>query len=154
VEGGDKRPSWDEIFMQVAEVVAQRSTCLRRKVGAVLVKDKHIIATGYNGAPAGLPHCTERGECLRRELNVPSGERHEICHAVHAEQNTIIQAAIHGRDTRGSEIYLTCAPCSICAKMLVNAGVRRVVYWGKYPDKLAMEIMEAGGVRVENYSLG
>lgn len=156
-EGGNQlssdkatRPSWDEIFMQVAEVVSQRSTCLRRKVGAVLVKDKHIMATGYNGAPTGMPHCTE---CLRKKLKVPSGERHEICRAVHAEQNVIIQAAIHGRDTRGSEIYTTCSPCSICAKILLNAGIRRVVYKGDYPDKLAMKILDDGGVIIENYNL-
>lgn len=142
------RPSWDDTFMQVARVISNRSTCLRRKVGAVLVKDKHIIATGYNGAPTGLPHCTQ---CLREEMKVPSGERHEICRAVHAEQNVIIQAAIHGKDTRGSTIYVTCQPCVICAKILVNAGIRKVIYVGGYPDKDAVEIMTAGGVELENY---
>ncbi len=143
------RPGWDDTFMQVARVISNRSTCLRRKVGAVLVKDKHIIATGYNGAPTGLPHCTQ---CLREELKVPSGERHEICRAVHAEQNVIIQAALHGRDTKGAEIYVTCFPCVICAKILVNAGIRRVVYEDIYPDDLAMDILKNGGVLVENYS--
>lgn len=136
--------------MQVAHVISLRSTCLRRQVGAVLVKDKHIIATGYNGSPAGLKHCGEIG-CLREILNVPSGERHELCRAVHAEQNLVIQAAIHGRDTRGSTVYVTCQPCAICAKIMVNAGISRVVYVGEYPDKNAVEIMTAGGIELENY---
>lgn len=149
-----KRPSWDEIFMQVADVVSQRSTCLRRKVGAVLVKDRHIIATGFNGAPAGMEHCIDKGVCLREELGVPSGERLDYCYAVHSEANLIIQSAIHGRDTRGSEVYLTCSPCTMCAKLLVNAGIKRICYKDNYPDKLAMEILRSGGVLVENYSPG
>jgi len=149
------RPSWDDIFMQVAEVVAQRSTCLRRNVGAVLVKDKHIIATGYNGAPAGMEHCIDKGVCLREELGVPSGEKYELCKSVHAEQNTIIQAAIYGQNTRGAEIYITHAPCMICAKILVNAGVRKVIYKENLiSDRLAMDILIDGGVLVENYSPG
>jgi dCMP deaminase len=137
--------------MRIAETMAGRSTCLRRKVGAVLVKDKHLIASGYNGAPTGLPHCQETG-CVREQLKVPSGEKHELCRAVHAEQNTIIQAALHGRDTKGAELYITCMPCSICAKMIVNAGIWKVVYLGKYNDALSVEILKQGGVFVENYT--
>jgi len=144
------RPTWSDVFMQIAEVVAQRSTCLRRQVGAVLVKDKHLIASGYNGAPSGLPHCSEIG-CVREAMQVPSGERHELCRAVHAEQNCIIQVAIHGRDIRGAELYVTCSPCSICAKILVNAGIRRVVFKGDYPDDVAVEILKSGGIELEQY---
>jgi dCMP deaminase len=147
------RPTWANVYMRIAEIMAQRSTCLRRKVGAVLVKDKHLISSGYNGAPAGTPHCEETG-CVRQQQNIPSGERHELCRAVHAEQNAIIQAAIHGRDTRGAEMYITCPPCSICAKMLVNAGIKRIVIKNiTYNDQLAMEILHQGGVIVENYPL-
>jgi len=144
------RPSWDEYFMEVAEVVRKRSTCLRRKVGAVLVKDKRILATGYNGAPSGLPHCSEVG-CLRMTLDVPSGERHEICRGVHAEQNAIAQAALHGVSTRGAEIYVTDHPCSVCAKILINAGISRIVYQGDYPDKLSPELLAQSTIKVERF---
>jgi len=127
------RPSLDEYFMEIADVVGKRSTCLRHKVGAVLVKNKRIIATGYNGAPRGLPHCLEVG-CLRDELQIKSGTRHEICRAVHAEQNAIIQAAIHGISTEDATLYCTHFPCVLCAKMLVNAGVREIVFKEDYPD--------------------
>ena len=121
------RPSWDEYFMQMAELTAQRSTCLRRQVGAIIVKEKHIIATGYNGAPKGLPHCEELGGCLREKLEIPSGERHELCRALHAEQNAIIQAATLGQSIEGATIYITHQPCIICAKMIINAGISRIV---------------------------
>lgn len=142
---GRERPSWDEYFMEIAELVAKRSTCLRRQIGAVIVKDRRILTTGYNGAPAGLPHCSEVG-CLREELKIPSGERHELCRAIHAEQNAIIQAAYHGISLKGGTCYTTCEPCSLCAKMLINAGILRVVYQGNYPDPLAQEFLRAAGV--------
>ena len=121
------RPSWDEYFMEIAWLVSKRSTCLRRKVGAILVKDKRILATGYNGAPKGFKHCKEVG-CIRQKLNVPSGERHELCRGLHAEQNAIIQAAVFGVSIRGSTMYITTFPCSVCAKMIVNAEIKEVIY--------------------------
>ena len=130
------RPSWDSYFMQLAQVVAGRSTCLRRQVGAVMVKDRKILSTGYNGSPSGLLHCDEIG-CLRQSLNVPSGERTEICRAVHAEQNAIIQAAKHGVAIGGADLYTTHQPCVQCTKMMINVGIRRVVYIHPYPDSLA-----------------
>jgi len=147
------RPTWHSTFMEVARVVAKRSTCLRRQVGAVLVRDNHILATGYNGAPAGLEHCLDTG-CLREQMGIPSGERHELCRAIHAEQNVIIQAALHGVTTAGSTVYVTCQPCFICAKMLINAGIVRVVCEGPYPDPMAAAILKEAGVAVENHSAG
>ena len=141
------RPSWDEYFMEAAELTAKRSTCIRRNVGAVIVRDKHIIATGYNGAPRGIAHCEERGGCLRLKLNVPSGERHELCMALHAEQNAIIQAATSGQSVEGATIYVTHQPCVICAKMIINAGIKRIVVREGYPDQLAVEILEEAGIR-------
>lgn len=146
--GADKRPSWDEYFMQMAELTAQRSTCLRRKVGAVIVKDKHIIATGYNGAPRGLRHCGELGGCLRQKLGVPSGQRHELCRALHAEQNAIIQAATLGQSIENASIYITHQPCVICAKMIINAGINRIVVKEGYPDELSKEILEEAGLKI------
>lgn len=148
-----QRPSWDTYFMQITHLVAQRATCLRRKVGAILVKDKRILSTGYNGPPAGLPHCDELGGCLRDKLGVPSGERHEISRAVHAEQNAIIQAAVHGFSIKGATLYATNQPCAICTKMLVNAGIREFVISDGYPDELAKEIMELAGVIVRRVEL-
>ncbi len=133
--------------MRITQEVAQRSTCLRRQVGAILVKDKHILATGYNGAPTGLPHCEEVG-CLRERLGIPSGERAELCRGLHAEQNAIIQAAVHGVQIRGSTLYSTTQPCILCAKMLINAGVVRIVYQGPYPDELARQMMDEAGLEV------
>lgn len=144
----DKRPSWDEYFMGMAKLTSQRSTCLRRKVGAVIVKDKHIIATGYNGAPRGLSHCAELGGCLREELNVPSGQRHELCRALHAEQNAIIQAATLGQSIEGASIYITHQPCSICSKMIINAGIDRIIVDEGYPDELATNLLEEAGIKV------
>ena len=143
-----ERPSWDEYFMEMAELTSKRSSCLRRHVGAVIVKDKHIIATGYNGAPRRVPHCDELGGCLRQQMGVPSGQRHELCRAVHAEQNAIIQAATLGVSVEGGTIYVTHQPCSVCAKMIINAGINRIVVKEGYPDELAVEILEQAGIRV------
>jgi dCMP deaminase len=146
----DKRPSWDEYFMGVAELAAQRSTCLRRHVGAVIVKDRHIVSTGYNGAPRGLVHCGDReGGCLRQQLGVPSGEKHELCRALHAEQNAIIQAASLGQSIENATIYVTNQPCAICAKMIINAGIKRIVVKEGYPDKLAIEILGEAGLEID-----
>ena len=135
--------------MQMAELTAKRSTCLRRQVGAVIVKDKRIIATGYNGAPKGLKHCAQLGGCLREKLHVPSGERHELCRALHAEQNAIIQAATLGQSIEGGTIYVTHHPCSICAKMILNAGLERIVIREGYPDTLAKEILSEADLEVD-----
>ncbi|MGB9866294.1 MAG: deoxycytidylate deaminase [Bacillota bacterium] len=142
------RPSWDEYFMEVAAVVSKRSTCLRRAVGAVLVKEKRILATGYNGAPTGLPHCAEVG-CLREKLSVPSGERHEMCRGLHAEQNALVQAARYGIVVAGSTLYCTTEPCALCAKMLINAGIVRIVFADPYPDELARQLLAEAGIPVE-----
>ena len=142
------RPSWDEYFLAIAEEVARRSTCLRRPVGAILVVGRRILATGYNGAPSGVPHCEEVG-CLREQMQVPSGQRHELCRGLHAEQNAIIQGARHGVRIDGATLYTTHRPCSMCAKMAINAGVRRVVCREDYPDDLGKELLRAGGVQVE-----
>jgi dCMP deaminase len=141
------RPSWDEYFMKIAKLVATRSTCIRRQVGAVVVKNKQMLATGYNGAPSGLVHCDQIG-CLRAELKVPSGERHELCRALHAEQNAFLQAARHGISVAGSTIYITNQPCSICAKMIINAGVEKVIVEGDYPDKLAREFLDQAKIKL------
>ncbi|OPL14848.1 MAG: cytidine deaminase [Firmicutes bacterium ML8_F2] len=133
--------------MQIAKVVATRSTCLRRHVGALLVIDKRILSTGYNGAPTGLKHCAEVG-CLREKLKVPSGERHELCRGLHAEQNAIIQAAIHGVAIKGATLYCTHYPCSVCAKMLINAGIKKIFLAENYPDKLAKEIFKEAGIDI------
>ena len=142
-----KRPSWDEYFLKLALDAAERSTCLRRHVGAVLVRDKRILATGYNGAPRGVAHCLEVG-CLREELNVPSGQRHELCRGVHEEMNTLLQAALHGVAVAGAALYCTSTPCSLCAKVLINAGVTRVVYLGDYPDEFGRSLLEEAGVEL------
>ncbi len=144
------RPSWDEYFMEIAKLVSTRSTCLRRQVGAVLVKDKRILATGYNGAPAKLPHCLDVG-CLRQQMGIPAGERHELCRGLHAEQNAIIQAAYHGVSIRGATLYCTHHPCIICTKMLINAGIERVVYLEGYPDPLSQEMLAESKVKVEKF---
>jgi dCMP deaminase len=142
-----KRPSWDRYFMEMAWAVSRRSTCLRRQMGAVLVRDKRILCTGYNGAPAGLPHCEEVG-CRREELGIRSGERPELCRGLHAEQNAIVQAALHGVSLRDGVLYCTNQPCVICAKMLINAGVRRIVFEVEYPDELAVELLREAGVEL------
>ena len=142
-----KRPSWDSYFMQIAQVIARRSTCLRRQVGAVMVKDQRILSTGYNGSPAGLLHCDEVG-CLRQSLSVPSGERHEICRAVHAEQNALVQAAKHGIAIIGADLYTTHQPCVLCMKLMINVGIRRVVYTHSYPDQLAVTMAREAGLEL------
>lgn len=144
------RPSWDQYFMEIARQVATRSTCLRRHVGAVIVQDKRILCTGYNGAPRGMEHCDVAG-CLREELHIPSGQRQEICRGLHAEQNAIIQAAVSGVSIKGATIYITHSPCVLCAKMIINAGIERVVIKGDYPDELAMDMLSEAGVQVERF---
>ncbi len=142
------RPTYDEYFMKMAFLAASRSTCLRRKVGAVLVKDKHVLSTGYNGPPKGLKHCNETG-CLREQRRIPSGERHEICRGLHAEQNAIIQAALFGISIKDSILYVTNTPCVVCAKMLINAGVSEIIYEGEYPDDLATEMLAESKVKLK-----
>ena len=144
------RASWDEYFMQIAEIVKTRSTCLRRQVGAIIVKDNRIITTGYNGSPSGIKHCTDMGYCEREKLNIPSGERHELCMALHAEQNAIIQAANLGISTKDSTIYVTLQPCTICAKMIINAGILKIVYKGVYPDEFAINILKEANIELIN----
>lgn len=143
----DTRPTWDEYFLGIADLVSKRSTCLRRRVGAVLVKDRRMLATGYNGAPSMIAHCSDTG-CIREKLNIPSGERHELCRGLHAEQNAFLQAALHGTSLKGASIYSTTQPCIICAKMIINAGLREVVIKGGYPDKMAREILREAKIRV------
>lgn len=143
------RPSWDEYFLDIIELIKKRSTCLRRQVGAIIVKDKRILATGYNGAPAGCTHCLDIG-CLREELGIPSGERHELCRAAHAEQNAIAQAARHGISVAGGTIYVTHQPCSMCAKIIINAGIKRIIYKGDYPDPLSLELLNEAGIELIN----
>jgi dCMP deaminase len=143
----DQRPAWDDYFMDIVDLVARRSTCRRRRVGAVLVRDRRLLSTGYNGAPSGLRHCLDIG-CLREQLNVPSGERHELCRGLHAEQNAIIQAAYHGVSVKDAALYCTNHPCIICAKMIINAGIRGVIFREGYRDKLAEEILQEAGISV------
>jgi len=144
------RPSWHKYFMDIAELVATRSTCLRRKVGAVAVKNKKIICTGYNGAPSGVTHCEKRG-CLREELEIPSGERHELCWAVHAEANVVAQAAMHGDVLEGATVYVTLQPCVACVKLLISAGVDKVIYRGQYPDELAQRVADEAFIDLVRY---
>ena len=141
------RISWDDYFMQIAHLVSQRATCLRRRVGAVIVKDKRMLATGYNGAPSGLAHCLETG-CMRDRLKIPSGQRHELCRGLHGEQNAIIQASLYGVGVKGSTIYVTNQPCVICAKMLINAGIAEIVIADGYPDTLAMDFLKEAVIKV------
>ena len=147
------RPTWDEYFMAIVDDVATRSTCCRRKVGAILVKDKRVIATGYNGGPTGLAHCLDIG-CLRQKLKIPSGQQHELCRGVHAEQNAIIQAARYGVHTDGSILYCTTQPCAQCTKMLLNAGVTEIVFWEGYPDGLALELLNESQITFRKIEAG
>ena len=142
------RPDWDTYFLDIVELVSKRATCLRRAVGAGLVRDRRILATGYNGAPSKLQHSLDIG-CLREQLNVPSGERHELCRGLHAEQNAIIQAALHGVSTKDSTLYCTNHPCVICAKMIINAGITRIVIRDGYSDRLAAVMLREAGISVE-----
>ena len=139
------RPTWDEYFMMIAHDVSSRATCIRRKVGAVIVKEKRILSTGYNGVPTGITHCTPE-TCLRNIYNVPSGERHELCRGLHAEQNAIIQAAYHGVSIADAIIYVTHQPCSICTKMLINAGIKTFIFEYPYNDELAKAMMDEAGI--------
>lgn len=143
-----ERPSWDKYFLGITKEVAKRSTCLRRQVGSILVMEKHILCTGYNGAPSGLDHCLDIG-CLREQLKVPPGERHELCRGLHAEMNALLQAAHYGIRIAGATLYTTTYPCSLCAKMLVNTGIKRVVAISDYPDSMAKEIFSIANVLVE-----
>ena len=141
---------WDKRFIDMAEVVGSWSSCYQenRHVGAVIVKDKRILATGYNGAPMGVESCSEKGECLRKKLNIPSGTRHEICFAVHAEQNAICQAAKLGISVEGATIYVTHQPCTICTKMIINSGIKKVIYKYGYPDEFSLELLKEAGVEI------
>ncbi|MFH1679002.1 MAG: cytidine/deoxycytidylate deaminase family protein [Candidatus Omnitrophota bacterium] len=141
------RPSWDEYFLQMARLVSKRSTCLRRQVGAVAVRDKRILATGYNGAPSGLAHCVDIG-CIRQKLKIPSGQRQELCRGLHGEQNVIIQAVIHNVDLKGSVFYVTNQPCVTCTKMLISVGAKEVVILDGYPDELARKMLKEAGIKV------
>ncbi len=144
------RPSWPEYFMTITRMVAKRSTCMRRHVGAILVKDKRILATGYNGAPTGLRHCEEVG-CLREDTSIPSGERHELCRGLHAEQNAIIQAAYHGISIGKATLYCTNKPCVICSKMLINAGINKIIFEEGYKDPLADQMLSEAGIEMERF---
>lgn len=150
----NERPDWDTYFLKITQFVATRSTCLRRQVGAVIVKDRRILATGYNGAPNGVRHCFQLPDgCLRESRNIPSGQRQELCRGLHAEQNAILQAAAFGVSLKDSELYCTHQPCVTCAKMLINAGVKRVVFLGSYPDELSLELLEEGKVALERIEI-
>lgn len=142
-----KRPKWDKYFLDIAKLVAKRSTCLRRQVGAVLVKNNQILTTGYNGAPTGIEHCGKTG-CLRIKLKVPSGERHELCNGLHGEHNALLQAALHGVSAKGAKLYSTIQPCIICAKMLINVGIKEIVIYKGYPDKMADNLLRKAGIKV------
>ena len=146
----NKRPEWKEYFIGIARLVSQRSTCTRRKVGAVVVRDKRVLSTGYNGAPTGLSHCAETG-CIREKMGVPSGQRHELCRGLHAEQNAIIQAAYHGISIKDSILFCTTLPCSICFKMIINAGIKEVVYEVGYPDDLTEAFLKESDIKMTKY---
>ncbi|MBS0012813.1 MAG: cytidine/deoxycytidylate deaminase family protein [Desulfobacterales bacterium] len=148
-----QRPAWDDYFMDIANLVARRSTCLRRAVGAVLVKEHRVLATGYNGAPAKIRHCAEVG-CLREDMNIESGQRHELCRGIHAEQNAVIQAAYHGVAIRGASLYCTNLPCAICTKMLINAGLTEICYQEGYADELSAALLEEAGIRLRQVKGG
>ena len=145
-------PEWNDYFMQITHLVARRSTCLRRQVGGVIVKDKRILATGYNGAPRGMKHCEETG-CLREQMQIPSGERHELCRGLHAEQNAIIQAALYGVSIEESQLYTTHQPCVLCVKMIINAGVKQIYYTDGYPDELAAQMLDEAGIGIQKLML-
>jgi dCMP deaminase len=144
----DTRPSWDDYFISIAFQVAERSTCIRRHVGAIIVKDRRILGTGYNGVPTGLAHCDEIGGCIRQKMGIPSGERHEFCRACHAEQNAIIQAARYGTPIDGCTFYTTTQPCVQCTKMILNTGAKEVVFVGNYPDELSRQLLKESGIIV------
>ena len=141
------RPTWDEYFLEIANVAKKRSTCLRRQVGAVIVRDKRILSTGYNGVPTGITHCADVG-CLRDKLKIPSGERHELCRGSHAEGNAIVNAANFGIGLNGATIYINTQPCIMCTKMIINAGIVRIVYENGYPDELSMAMLKESGIEL------
>jgi len=143
----DNRPSWNTYFMDITRLVAKRSTCLRRAVGASIVKNRRILTTGYNGAPSNVTHCKDAG-CLREKLDVPSGEKHELCRGIHAEQNAIIQAAYHGVSIQGASLYCTNLPCSICAKMIINAGIRTIYYVEGYADSISEDMLKEANIQL------
>lgn len=147
----EKRPDWDEYFINMAHLVATRSNCVSRKVGAVITLDNQVVTTGYNGAPKGLKHCVDNGGCLRKNNNIASGTRQEVCRAVHAEQNAIISAAIKGVSIKNATIYVNTYPCSICARMLINAEIKRIVYDSDYSDPLSKEMLEESNIEVVKY---
>jgi dCMP deaminase len=147
VANTSNRPSWEAYFMDITSLVARRSTCLRRSVGAIIVKDKRILSTGYNGAPTGIRHCLEVG-CLRKKLNIASGENHELCRGIHAEQNAIIQAAYHGVSIKGATLFCTNLPCSICAKMIINAGISEICYRSGYADSMSEEMLNEASINI------
>ena len=142
---------WDKRFMDLADNIASWSSCCRRQVGAIIVMDKRIVATGYNGAPAGIKTCVEKKSCLRNEMGIPSGTRAEICYAVHAEQNAVTQAARMGVSVKGATIYVTHQPCVLCAKILINAGIKRIVYKYGYPDEFSLELLGEAGIPIEKF---
>jgi len=142
-----KRPTWDEYFGDIAKLVSKRSTCLRRKVGAVIVKERRLLATGYNGTPSGIIHCERRG-CIRAEMGIPSGQRHELCNGLHAEQNALLQASLHGVSVSGAILYCTTQPCIICVKMIINAGIKEIALLEGYPDKLAKVFLKEAKIKV------
>lgn len=147
------RPSWDDYFMEITYVVASRSTCIRRQVGAIIVKDKHILTSGYNGVPSGLRHCADT-YCMRDKLAIPSGVRHELCRGLHAEQNAIIQSAVHGVSIAGGTLYSTTQPCVLCSKMIINAQLKTIVFAGSYPDSLSLELLEEAGIELVHWTKG
>ena len=149
----EERLSWDDYFMEITKLVARRSTCMRRHVGAVIVRDRRILATGYNGAPRGLRHCSETG-CLREKMNIPSGQNQELCRGLHAEQNAIIQSALFGVSIENSQIYTVTQPCVVCAKMIINAGINRIVFDESYPDPLSEELIKESGIELVNIRKG
>ncbi|NQT29258.1 MAG: cytidine deaminase [Candidatus Saganbacteria bacterium] len=144
------RPPWNDYFMKITQDVSERATCVKRQVGAIVVKDNRILSSGYNGAPKGFEHCTEK-TCIRRQMDIPSGRRHELCRGLHAEQNAIIQAAWHGVKISGSTMYCNYQPCAICVKMIINAGITKLVYSGGYPDELARQLLKDSKLEVEKY---
>lgn len=145
-----KRPDWDDYFLKITLDVSERATCVKRQVGSIIVKDHRILSSGYNGSPKGFKHCTEE-TCIRKQMNVPSGQRHELCRGLHAEQNAIIQAAWHGVKIEGGTLYCTYQPCVICVKMMINAGIVKLVYTGGYPDELAQEMLKESDLEVVHY---
>lgn len=147
----DNRPSWQKYFMDMAYLVSERSTCQRRKVGAVLVRNNQILATGYNGAPKGVSHCSETG-CLRAKLNVPSGQKHELCRGIHAEQNAIVQAAVNGTSIKGASLFCTTQPCIICSKMIINAEIKTIYVTETYPDELAKQMLDEANIELILYN--